>query len=91
MKPADYYTLDLDTIRSLSRKDALALLDAIRRDVTSATGAERARIIGAEVEEQAAAHGERGSQRRAADSLGMKTARLGQLWQEYQKHEVRRS
>ncbi|MEU0236746.1 hypothetical protein ABZ234_03580 [Nocardiopsis sp. NPDC006198] len=90
MNPSDYYSLDTDAIAALPRAKALELLDRIRLDVTSATGAERARIVGAEVEEQAAAHGKHGSQRRAAEALGMKTSRVGQLWTEYKQDGVRR-
>lgn len=84
MRPADYYRIDYRAIRALPRPEALEVLDAIRRDVTSATGAERARIVAAEVEAQAAAHGHHGAQRRAAAALDMKPARLGQLYKEAQ-------
>lgn len=84
MNPADHYTLDLPAIRALPRAQALALLDDIRRHVTSAVGAERARLVADEVAEQAAAHGSHGAQRRAATALDMKPARLSQLWKEHQ-------
>lgn len=84
MNPGDYYRLDLAAIRALPRRDALDLLDEIRLDVTKVTGAERARIVAAEVTEQAAAHGERGAQRRAAAALNMKPARLGQLYKTWE-------
>lgn len=80
MEPADYYRIDYQAIRALPRTDALAVLDQIRRDVTSETGAERARLVADEVEDQASAHGRHGAQRRAADALEMTPGRLGQLY-----------
>jgi len=82
-----YYQIDWDAIRALTPREQLEVLADIAATVPVEMAQERVRIVGRTVERHAA---ERpwGAQSRAAEELGLGTARVGQLWTEYKEHHM---
>lgn len=70
-----YYRIDWDALNALSPAEKMAALSRINTDIRHVTGAERNRMAHRAV----AKHG---SQRAAADALGMKPARFNQIYKE---------
>ncbi|MFJ9558300.1 hypothetical protein ACIRPH_31220 [Nocardiopsis sp. NPDC101807] len=85
-KPNAEDFIDWDSIRALGPAEALKVLAQLADLKNNPFAAERARIVGQAVEEEARRH-KPGAQARAAKTLDMKPARLGQLYHEYkEKH-----
>lgn len=80
-----YYTLTLDTeaLHRMDRRQALAVLDAIRLQVSEQVVDERARVAAAEVLAEQARH-KPGAPTRAAKNLGISASRMSKLWARYQ-------
>lgn len=74
-----YYSIDWDALSSLPRAERFRALGDMQDTIVRATSAERARLAAEETAEQAEAHGVWGSQRRAAEVLGIKQTYLSSL------------
>ncbi|PRX92001.1 hypothetical protein [Allonocardiopsis opalescens] len=81
---SSYYTIDWEAIGALEAPERLRVLAEVAAEVSHAVGAERARIVGAEVERQLGIR-KAAAQRRAAQELGLKESRLSQIWRDYQQ------
>ncbi|WP_017602305.1 hypothetical protein [Nocardiopsis lucentensis] len=73
-----YYRIDWDALNALPAAAKMQALADIFDQVRSEIGAERGRMV----HEAVAEHG---TQKAAAEVLGMKTARLGQLYTQYKE------
>lgn len=86
LNPTSFYQLTLDTerIHQLDRRTALELLEHIKADLIAHTAAERARIVAAEVADQAAYH-KPGAKARAAIKLDLSPQRISQMIKEHKQ------
>ena len=75
LNPDDYYRIDWDALDKLADADKMAALATIFERVRADIGAERGRMVHQ-------AHTEHGTKRSAAEHLGMKPARFGQIYNE---------
>lgn len=79
LNPADYYRIDWDALNQLADADKMAALATIFERVRADIGSERGRMVHQ-------AHASHGTKKAAADHLGMKPARFGQIYEEHEKN-----
>ncbi|MEV6818456.1 hypothetical protein AB0M72_06845 [Nocardiopsis dassonvillei] len=83
---AEFVCIDWAAFAQLPVKDRMKALDQAERDTVALLARVRYEIMATEVAEQAAAHGEHGSRRRAAEALGISPGRVGQLMKKHGRH-----